>query len=129
MARNTAQQGAAFERRTITDLERFGYTCIRSAASKGAVDIVAVGVDSAFIDYYLNGYGGRLVFVQCKLSNPQISPAERVALNDLALRAGAVPVVAWWAKSETTGLKAVHYRRLTGDGPKDWVPWAPGEDD
>lgn len=126
MARNTAQQGAAFERRTIADLESHGYTCIRSAASKGAVDIVAVGRPDD--DQIWDGQGV-LLFVQCKLSNPQISPAERTALNDLALRAGAVPVVAWWAKSETTGLKAVHYRRLTGDGPKDWVPWAPGEDD
>lgn len=123
MARNTAQQGAAFERRAIADLERFGYTCIRSAASKGAVDIVAVGQEDH------PSYNATVLFLQCKLSNPQISPAERTALNDLALRAGAVPVVAWWAKSETTGLKAVHYRRLTGDGPKDWVPWAPGEDD
>lgn len=126
MARNTAQQGAAFERRAIADLESHGYTCIRSAASKGAVDIVAVGRPDD--DQIWDGQGV-LLFVQCKLSNPQISPAERVALNDLALRAGAVPVVAWWAKSETTGLKAVHYRRLTGDGPKDWVLWAPGEDD
>lgn len=122
---NTAQQGAAFERRTIADLERFGYTCIRSAASKGAVDIVAVGPLSPDPDLWT----APTLFVQCKLSNPQISPAERTALNDLALRAGAVPVVAWWAKNETTGLKAVHYRRLTGDGPKDWVSWAPGEDD
>lgn len=126
MARNTAQQGAAFERRTIADLEGHGYTCIRSAASKGAVDIVAVGSRPSVPERL---YRPWTLFVQCKLSNPQISPAERVALNDLALRAGAVPVVAWWTKSETTGLKAVHYRRLTGDGPKDWVPWAPGEDD
>lgn len=124
MTRNTAQQGAAFERRTIADLERFGYTCIRSAASKGAVDIVA----APSLERVNQGYG-HVIFVQCKLSNPQIGPAERTALNDLALRAGAVPVVAWWAKHETTGLKAVHYRRLTGDGPKDWVLWAPGEDD
>lgn len=127
MARNTAQQGAAFERRTIADLEGHGYTCIRSAASKGAVDIVAVPEAVPFNDHAW--IRRPVLFVQCKLSNPQISPAERTALNDLALRAGAVPVVAWWAKSETTGLKAVHYRRLTGDGPKDRVPWAPGEDD
>lgn len=125
MARNTAQQGAAFERRTIADLEQHGYTCIRSAASKGAVDIVAVP-ERPNCECRC---GPNVVFVQCKLSNPQISPAERTALNDLALRAEAVPVVAWWAKHETTGLKTVHYRRLTGDGPKDWVPWAPGEDD
>ena len=129
MARNTAQQGASFERRAIADLERFGYTCIRSAASKGAVDIVAVEPHYPGDPKSVWAPEHRLAFVQCKLSNPQISPAERTALNDLALRAGAVPVVAWWTKNETTGLKAVHYRRLTGDGPKDWVPWAPGEDD
>lgn len=130
MAKNTAQQGASFERRTIADLEQYGYTCIRSAASKGAVDIVAVApLPSGWVEDAWWEEHPPLLFVQCKLSNPQISPAERTALNDLALRAGAVPVVAWWAKSETTGLKAVHYRRLTGDGPKDWVPWAPGEDD
>lgn len=127
---NTARQGAAFERRVIHDLsgdgaehEGYGYTCTRSAASKGAVDIVAVHQGP------LNG-GARLILgIQCKLSDPQISPAERLAVQDWALCAGAIPIVAWWAEDETTGLKRVHYRQLTGPGPKDWAPWVPGEDD
>lgn len=118
MARNTAQQGAAFERRVIALLEEYGYTCIRSAASKGAVDIVAVG-----------GFGVEdgqpVLFIQCKLSNPVIPPAERRALRDVAQRAGALPLVAWWQTSEATGFKNSHFRRLTDVGPKDWVPWAP----
>lgn len=123
---NTARQGAAFERRVIHDLEPHGYDCIRSAASKGAVDIVAV--EPSYDGHELWAPPHRLVFIQCKLSDPQISPRERLALLDLSLRAGALPVVCHWAKNETTGLMAVHYRVLTGPGPKEWAPWAPGEE-
>jgi Holliday junction resolvase len=126
VARNTAAQGAAFERRVIKDLEPYGYDCIRSAASKGKVDVVAIGPLHPF---YLGGTGqGRaMLFIQCKITNPLISPAERTGILDLAHRAGAEPLVAYWAKHETTGLMAVHYRSLTGPGPKEWAPWAPGE--
>lgn len=118
---NTARQGAAFERRIIHDLQQYGYDCIRSAASKGKVDVVAIG------EAYRLFMGG-VLFIQAKLTNPMISPAERIGIQDLALRAGALPLVSWWAADETTGLMTVHYRRLTGPGPKDWEPWAPGED-
>lgn len=128
---NTARQGAAFERRVIHDLEPHGYDCIRSAASKGAVDIVAVAgrVNCGCGCGVMDGTLGPLLFIQCKLSDPQISPRERLALLDLSLRAGALPVVCHWAKSATTGLMAVHYRVLTGPGPKEWEHWTPGEDD
>jgi Holliday junction resolvase len=127
---NTARQGAAFERRIIADLKPHGYDCIRSAASKGPVDIVAV----APLVQCACGCGNRdlpdttLLFIQAKLSKPLISPAERLGIQDLALRAGALPLVSWWAADETTGLMRVHYRQLTGPGPKDWAHWAPGED-
>lgn len=124
---NTAQQGARFERKVIHDLEPYGYDCIRSAASKGAVDIVAVEPEYPGDPMWAPEH--RLLFIQCKLSNPLIAPAERQALIGLALRAGAVPIVCHWAKSEITGLMAVHYRQLTGPGPAEWAPWAPGEDD
>lgn len=135
MARNTAQQGAAFERRVIHDLSGspdgthpgYGYDCVRSAASKGKIDIVAFGPLST----YECGAAPDAIqlHIQCKLTNPQIGPTARMELMDLALRAGAIPIVAHWAADETTGLKRVHYRQLTGPGPKDWAPWAPGEDD
>lgn len=126
MARNTAVQGAAFERRIIADLKPHGYLCTRSAASKGAVDIVAVAEP-----VWVGGstYERDLLGIQAKLTDPLLSPAERQAVQQWALWAGAVPLVAWWAKHETTGLMTVHYRQLTGPGPKDWAPWAPGEDD
>lgn len=136
MARNTAQQGAAFERRVVHDLSGspdgthpgHGYDCVRSAASKGKIDIVAIGPDDEWFDVYA-GMQRDLLFIQCKLTDPQIGPTARMDLMDLALRAGALAIVAHWAKDPATGLKRVHYRELTGPGPKDWRPWAPGEDD
>jgi len=122
---NTARQGAAFERRIIADLKPHGYLCTRSAASKGAVDIVAVAEP-----VWVGGdtYERDILGIQAKLSEPLLSPAERAAVQQWARWAGAVPLVSWWAPDETTGLMAVHYRRLTGPGPKDWELWAPGED-
>lgn len=123
MARNTAQQGARLERRVVEELTSdHGYLCTRSAASKGAVDVVAVHRGP------LQG-GPRVVLaIQCKLSDPMLSPAERLAVQDWALCARALPIVAWWAKDPETKLMRIHYRQLTGPGPKDWAHWAPGED-
>lgn len=138
-ARNTAAQGARFENDVIHYLSGcvcelsatpshvgwsgFGYDCIRSAASKGAVDIVAVG---PLRTYSLGESPDAVVlFIQCKVSNHQIPPAERVAVQNLALRAGALPVVAWRGKDPETGRSRPLFKLLTGPGPKDWVPWNP----
>lgn len=136
MARNTAAQGREFEHSVIhylggcdceTTYSRprhigwrgWGYSFIRSAASKGAVDMVGVGSPR-------DGQA-RLLFIQCKLTNPQISPAEREALVDLARRAWALPLVAWRQVDENNRRKRPHFRCLTGTGPKDWEPWEPGQ--
>ena len=126
MARNTNRQGANFELKVMHDLEGHGYTCLRSSGSRGAVDVVAVPALPTEWRLWGRRYS---LFIQCKITNPRISPAERLAVQDLALRAGAVPLVAHWAADAATGLMRVHYRQLTGPGPKDWEHWAPGEDD
>ena len=144
MARNTAQQGATFERAVVHHLEGcqtrtepcknaqhtgwtgYGYDCIRSAASKGKADIVAFGPLRV---YELGEEPDALrLIIQCKRTNPLISPVERAGILDLALRAGGLAIVAHWAADETTGRMRIHYRILTGQGPKEWAPWAPGED-
>lgn len=128
---NTAQQGARFERACIAYLEKRGYDCIRSAASKGAVDIVAVGPGEPVNPNSLlreDTDSGPLLFIQCKLSNPVIPPAERVAVLGLALRAGALPIVSWWARPEGERKMRPNFRILTGPGPKEWVPWEPGKE-
>lgn len=125
---NTARQGADLERLVINHLEPFGYDSIRSAASKGAVDIVAV---AALHPAYELGYTRMPLFIQCKLRNALLPPAERLALQNLALRAGAVPVVAYRPPGARKGTLSTTpaYRQLTGPGPKDWILWTPGDDD
>jgi Holliday junction resolvase len=101
------QSGRANEYRIRDDLVGFGYECVRAAGSKGKADIVALRP-------------GEVLLVQVKASNPQIAPAERVALVEMATAAGALPLVA-----HKPSRKPVVYRRLTGVGPKDWIPWLP----
>lgn len=127
MARNTTRQGANFELKVMHDLEGHEYTCLRSSGSRGAVDVVAVAPFSEFLTGLV--ITGHPLFIQCKITNPVIPPYERNAVQDLATRAGAVPLVAHWAADAATGLMRVHYRQLTGPGPKDWEHWTPGEDE
>lgn len=131
MARNTTRQGANFELKVMHDLEEHGYTCLRSSGSRGAVDVWAVPplrTCSCGCGEISTG-GASILAVQCKITNPVISPAERLAVQDLALRARALPIVAHWAKDPKTKLKRIYYRQLTGPGPDEWAHWAPGEDD
>lgn len=144
MARNTAQQGASFERDVMHYLtgcqcevtcktpkhvgwRGFDYDCMRSAASKGAIDVVAFGP----LRTYSQGETPDAVqlLIQCKITNPVIPPDERLRVQDLALRAGAIPLVAHRAKDITTGRMRPHFRQLTGPGAGDWALWEPGEDD
>lgn len=103
-------QGAAFERKTRKHLEENGYEVIRSAGSKGKVDLVAFK-------------RGELLFVQNKI-NGLCAPAERSRLRDLAGMVDALPLVAYSHK-EGRAAAVVRYRLLTGDGPKHWASWTP----
>lgn len=80
----------------------------------------------------LDPHRGPLLFIQCKITatplRSPLSPAERMNLMDLALRAGALPLTASKALDAVTGRVRPHFRQLTGPGPKDWLPWEPGED-
>jgi hypothetical protein len=144
MARNTNRQGAGFELDVMHYLDGcacetshrtpkhvgwrgFGYDSARSSGSRGKVDVFCVG-PRASDGAYRRGRSA-LLLVQCKLTNPLISPVDRRAITDLAERAGALPLVAYKALDTTTGRVRPHFRLLTGTGPKDWAPWEPGEDD
>jgi hypothetical protein len=143
MARNTNRQGANFELTVMHYLDGcacevslkapkhqgwrgFGYDSARSSGSRGKVDVFSIGP----LRHYEAGASpdAELLLVQCKITNPLISPADRRALRDLAERAGALPLVAYSGKDATTGRVRPHFRLLTGLGPHDWVPWEPGKD-
>lgn len=100
-------RGADFERTTIHALEAEGYSTIRSAGSKGKIDIAAFKT-------------GEMLFIQCKI-NGLCSPAERAEVLRLAEMVGAVPLVAY----KVPGKAKVLYRRLTGPGPSEFVEWSP----
>lgn len=106
------RNGADFERKTRHDLEEQGYEVIRSAGSKGKVDLVAFKT-------------GQILFVQNKL-NGLCAPAERSRLRDLAGMVGALPIVAYSHK-EGRSAATVRYRLLTGDGPKAFCSWTPDQ--
>lgn len=106
------ERGKRFEYATRNLLRGLGYDVIRSAGSKGAVDLVAIPPGD-----------GDLIFLQLKLSDPVIPPAERIALMGLALRGGALPVVAY--KGEEGRSRPILFRELTGPGPFEFRAWTP----
>lgn len=132
---NTSAQGRNLELAVKTLFTERGWSCMRAAGSKGTADVIVIP------DYTRTGECGRGWFlVQCKLTNPNIGPAERLALSSLALRACAVPLVGHRidpAVGRRGGGTRVQYRKdtamwlafreLTGPGPKDWRVWAPPE--
>lgn len=134
MARNSVRQGARFELEVMHHLEQcardcqeghthreYGYTSLRSSGSRGAVDIVAVA-EPRWLGMAWS-LGHQLLFIQCKISNPLLPPAERLAVMGLALRAGALPIVAY--KAHEGPRRPIRFRELTGPGPKEWREWAP----
>lgn len=90
----------------MAHLAERGYDVLRSSGSRGKVDVVAVGDQ-------------RLLFIQAKISRPVISPAERKAVRKMANRVGAWPLVAYRINGR------VLFRRLTGDGPKEFEVFEP----
>lgn len=135
MARNTTRQGANFELQVMHFLDGcacvshaggyqgFGATSLRSSGSRGTVDIVTVAsADWRPLD---ERDATNLLFIQCKISKPQLSPADRAALITLANRAGASPIVAYKALHEERGRVLPAFRILTGTGPQDWQRWDP----
>lgn len=99
--------GVALEYRVKALLERDGYYVVRSAASKGVVDLAAMKPR-------------QLLLVQCKRSGA-LPPAEWNELYDLAASLGAVPVMA------VKGLRRTELYRLTArkDGSRRRQPMEP----
>jgi len=74
------RRGADFERTLKKFLEDLGYYVVRSAGSKGKVDLVAFNLAQTW-------------FIQCKLTG-KITAAETKALKSLAKKHGAIGFVA-----------------------------------
>ena len=108
MAGSKYSAGYRFECATRDNLRDDGYEVIRSAGSKGKIDIVAMKSQ-------------QLLFVQCKL-NGLCPPSERKEIIRLARLVNAFPIVAYQYK-EGRAAAEVRYRRLTGSGPHEFEEW------
>ena len=105
------RNGADLERAVKHHLEENGYVLvIKSGGSKGKVDVIGLKL-------------GETVLVQCKRSGT-MSPADRVALRQLALALRAVPLLARWVK-EGNAARYIGYTELTSMGPAGHRPWTP----
>lgn len=118
---NHARRGARAENLVREQLGALGYDVIRSAASKGCADLVAVG-------------DGVILLVQVKLGThgkPDVypAPAERRELCRVAARVtGGMPVSVCVTPGAGARPAALGWRLITGVGAKDWAPWDPAVD-
>ena len=92
MSNKNYQSGRNFEYRVKKYLEKIGYYVMRSAGSKGQIDIMAVPTLS-------NCEGSNVLLIQCK-HGPKISKKERdeLLILDGDLPTGTMCVVAWSKK-------------------------------
>ena len=79
---NTAAKGRRFEYKTRKRLEEVGYYCIRSAASKGHFDVIALGSH------------GSVRLIQVKV-NVRVTPVEREELEMLARKYRYFSIELW----------------------------------
>lgn len=84
-------KGAKFEREVIKFLEKKGMYCIRSAGSKGIVDVIALKryCNTTFV--YL---------IQCKYGNATMSKQDKKKLVDLANEFEFIPIYVYRKKHE-----------------------------
>ncbi|HYJ33767.1 MAG TPA: Holliday junction resolvase [Candidatus Binatia bacterium] len=95
--RTNYARGAYFERTVAAALTGDGYVVYRAAGSHGKADLVALKA-------------GEVLLVQCKLPGPGgVPPGEWNALYEVAVRVGALPIVAY-----RPGRSGVAYLRMTG---------------
>jgi Holliday junction resolvase len=105
------QQGTQFEYRTKKDLERYGYSVVRSAGSHSPTDLIAM-------------FDGMTYCIQCKKGGV-LPPKEWNEFYDWCENAGARPILA----SKGPFGSGIIYHRLTsrkdGRGRQPLAPWEP----
>lgn len=114
---NQTRRGHGAERAVAAELGEAGYDVVRSAASKGAADLVAV-------------HDGEVLFVQVKLGVHGFpfkgpSPAERRELVRIASRANGMAVAVCRVPGAGSRPAVTSYRLLLGEGRSEWTVWLP----
>lgn len=107
------RNGAVLENAAMHALSENGYFAVRSAGSKGAVDVVALKQ-------------GEILLVQCKLDGV-ISPDDRLRLWLAAGQVRGIPLIARWHKPSPRARREVRFLRMASSEqtPKAFEPWTP----
>jgi len=118
---NHSARGRASENAVRDELGSYGYDVMRSAGSKGAADLIAIGDGFAVLVQVKLGAHGKPFMMP--------SPAERVQLLRLAERLGnAVAVAACRVPGAGSRPAVTAYRVLIPPGgPYDFAGWSPGQ--
>ena len=103
LAMTRYDNGAALERRVRADLQKHGWFVVRSAGSRGEVDLLAIGPDIT-----------DRAMIQCKRDG-RMSIEDRRGLEALGDAFSALPILAYLDDG-------IQYSRIEGDGYKDWAP-------
>ena len=102
-------KGAKFERDVVKKFESTGSYCIRSAGSKGIVDVVAFKRFSDKTYTYL---------IQCKYGNARMSKEDKEKLLNLAYELDCIPLYIYRRKNERNinivNLLLEQFRRKNG---------------
>ncbi len=118
------QAGTRFEIRVRDFLTERGWVVVRSPASKGPFDLMAMrgGAEPIVLPLGMERlYGSALV--QCKV-NGWCSPSEWNALLELAERAGAMALVAYRAKRKVYFNRLMYRKSGIPGEAQPWVAWS-----
>ncbi len=106
---STATSGARRERKVRDHLIDHGWQLVaRSAASKGAADLVMVHEDHG------------LALVQVGTGNKTLGPADRARILQLAGLCSALPILA-----AVTPRQPIRYWHVGPGVPSTWTEWTP----
>jgi Holliday junction resolvase len=95
------KKGRAFEYATRNVLRGLGYFVLRSPQSRSPLDLVAIKP-------------GTVLMVQCKAGGCSLGSDERVALLELCVTAGSVPIIAFRLLGH-----GVHFKKIEPQGFSD----------
>lgn len=119
---NQKARGTRAEVQVLDELGSWGYDVVRSAASKGAADLVAV-------------HDREILFVQVKLGQGESSrfvlpsPAERRELIRIARRCEGLPIAVTRFPGRGSIPARSEYRVLVGEAPDAWLKFMPRTDE
>ena len=102
-------RGRAWEYKVRDDLRARGYLVVRSAGSKGKVDLMAVMPVVVTAPSQVVHHPGCILLVQCK-NKGWGKPSEREALCELATQYGALAIL---ASAGSPGIAYRHYSSCT----------------